>query len=482
MTPTVLTLDALPCGHNGKSSLSAELPKGGTLLVVGRCASGKSGIARAIAGIGPHRSRVTMAGVPHGDDHLAIARTVGFVPSNPYLLLSGLAETLRGELALSSRFLGRPVIDRTESHFRLAESLGIAHLLDRDPSTLSGGEMARAAIAIALAKDPEILVLDDIRPALDGDSSALVDGAIGEARRSHGLAVVEMSARCPNPSDVPDDAVWVFLGDERHVIGGRDAAMAEARRMDPFLLPWDGPSEQITAIRLDSGSAVEVRNLSFRYGGNAGFRIGDITADFPKGGATLLRGENGAGKTTLLKCVGNLLRGWEGSITHHRHAPSPSDPLCVWARSATYAFQNPDDQIYLPTVMDEIEMTVRGVSGRRQRIGADHPVVLALGLSGHLDANPMSIPRPLRRMMNVASILAAAPPTVLLDEPTSGLDRRQMAELVPTMAAYMAAGGCVIAVTHDPEFAAALGGDGILMRSGTAEPNRATHPPTNRRR
>ncbi len=103
--------------------------------------------------------------------------------------------------------------------------------------------------------------------------------------------------------------------------------------------------------------------------------------------------------------------------------------------------QNPDDQLYLPTVRAEL-----GEGSAVQAVAA------AFGLDRHLDRSPFDLPRPLRRLLTIATALAARPPVLLLDEPTAWLDEAQVGALAQALHVYTDAGGTVMFISHDAVF------------------------------
>ncbi len=127
------------------------LESGQYLGVVGPVNSGKSHLLLAMAGIGVKRDAIDRHSTV--DDFL-----IGYLPTNPNLIFSGMKSTLEGELDLSSQLIGRPPTDVSD----VIERLHLKDLLERDPFTLSGGEMVRAAIAIVASKRPTIWLIDQI--------------------------------------------------------------------------------------------------------------------------------------------------------------------------------------------------------------------------------------------------------------------------------------------------------------------------------
>jgi molybdate transport system ATP-binding protein len=148
------------------------------LAVVGPSGSGKTTLLDVIAGV--ERGRVAIDGEEIGGLPLH-RRSVGYVmqeaPLFPHL-------TVRGNLAYGPTATGIEAV---------ARSLGIAHLLDRMPRHLSGGERRRAALARALAGRPRLLLLDEPFAGLDEESRRDAMSLLRRTRETHGVPMVLVS-------------------------------------------------------------------------------------------------------------------------------------------------------------------------------------------------------------------------------------------------------------------------------------------------
>jgi ABC-type sulfate/molybdate transport systems ATPase subunit len=145
-----------------------------TVAVVGPSGAGKSTLLRAIAGLVPSRGRVEV----DGRDWSALAperRSVGFVFQD-YALFPHLS--VRQNVAF-----GGPPED-------LLERLGIAQLADARPRELSGGERQRVAVARAIARKPEVLLLDEPLAALDAHTRDTIRVELRATLRELGLPTI----------------------------------------------------------------------------------------------------------------------------------------------------------------------------------------------------------------------------------------------------------------------------------------------------
>ncbi|MEV7390420.1 MULTISPECIES: ABC transporter ATP-binding protein [unclassified Streptomyces] len=173
--------------------------RGEALALVGESGAGKSTVVRLIAGMEqPTSGRVLLRGNPIDarprgrTERLARAATVQIVHQDPYSCLdprqtigAGLAELLR----LHARRLGgHPAGPARVTE--LLETVGLPGLADARPARLSGGQRQRAAIARALAVEPDILLLDEAVAALDVSVQAQILNLLADLREQKGTTLV----------------------------------------------------------------------------------------------------------------------------------------------------------------------------------------------------------------------------------------------------------------------------------------------------
>jgi energy-coupling factor transporter ATP-binding protein EcfA2 len=145
--------------------VTLTLRRGEVVLVAGRAGAGTSTLLLVAAGFAP---RVT-GGTLTGRVEMGAARP-GIVFATPWTQLTGMCRTVLAEVAFGPASFGAPreaVLGAARNAMRM---LGVTQLADRDPTTLSGGELQRVVVASAIANDPDLLALDD--PAAELDPAA----------------------------------------------------------------------------------------------------------------------------------------------------------------------------------------------------------------------------------------------------------------------------------------------------------------------
>lgn len=180
---------------------SFHLRPGEFLGIVGCSGAGKSTLCAALAGLVPHffggqmEGRVLVDGLDTRQVPVAdLTAEVGLVLQNPFTQLTGVKETVEGEVAFGLENRGVP---RTEMRRMVAETLerlGLAALRDRHPFTLSGGQMQRVALASVLVMRPRILVCDEPTSQLDPQGVRDVMGLLADLHRG-GTTIVLVEHR-----------------------------------------------------------------------------------------------------------------------------------------------------------------------------------------------------------------------------------------------------------------------------------------------
>ncbi len=144
------------------------------VCLVGANAAGKSTLCRAVAGLIPHFYNGQLEGSVQvygqetaGSTISDLAGRVGYVMDDPFDQLTRATYTVYAEIAFGLQNIGMPVDEIHRSVAQVLEELGIAALAQRVPTTLSGGEQQRVAIASIFARRPDILVMDEATSQLD---------------------------------------------------------------------------------------------------------------------------------------------------------------------------------------------------------------------------------------------------------------------------------------------------------------------------
>ena len=216
---------------------------------------------------------------------------------------------------------------------------------------------------------------------------------------------------------------------------------------------------------------LDLRGLSFRYQ-NGRLALHEIRCAVCRGDRLAVVGPSGAGKSTLLMHCNGLLpsppaiRDEEAHVFFNGQAVTKSR-LREIRQQVGFLFQDPDDQLFCPTVRDDVAFGPLN-------LGIDHAEVLARverGLSAVVLAdcstrNPSELSTGERKRDCLAGVLACQPAVLVLDEPTSNLDPRARRQLLSILRDFS---GTLIVATHDLDFAIDLCDRVVVLDEGKVQ-------------
>jgi cobalt/nickel transport system ATP-binding protein len=218
---------------------------------------------------------------------------------------------------------------------------------------------------------------------------------------------------------------------------------------------------------------LSVSELTFAYpDGRRALRAIDLT--LAAGERVALLGPNGAGKTTLVLHLNGVLHGGSGTVTVDGLRVDPRDraALSEVRRRVGVVFQDPDDQLFMPTVADDVAFGPANLGLRGAALAERVDEALAaVGMSEHRDRAPHHLSFGQRRRVAVATVLAMRPSLLVLDEPSSNLDpasRRELAEILLGLPVTM------LMVTHDLPYALQLCERSVILDDGAVVADGAT--------
>lgn len=210
---------------------------------------------------------------------------------------------------------------------------------------------------------------------------------------------------------------------------------------------------------------IRVESISFSYE-IARPALTDVSLTVTSGEFLALIGRNGSGKTTLAKHLNGLLKPSTGRVLVGE-TDTQEEVVGELARQVGYVFQNPDHQLFLPTVRQEI-----AYGPAKLGLGGDaledriRETLERFGLTELADRHPAVLGRGVRRLTALAATYAMRPRVLVLDEPTGGLDRRFAGRLMDLLVALAAEGHAIILITHDMRLVADYAQRVLLLREG----------------
>lgn len=224
------------------------------------------------------------------------------------------------------------------------------------------------------------------------------------------------------------------------------------------------------------GPCLDVRGIAYAYpdGHQALFGV-DLT--IARGERVAVLGPNGAGKTTFILHLNGILGAHTGS-GHGTGSISVTgllvakDTLQEIRRRVGIVFQDPDDQLFMPTVRDDVAFGPANLGLPAAEIDVRvRDALAAVNMSAFADRPPHHLSFGQRRRVAVATVLAMRPDVLVLDEPSSNLDpasRRELANVLRSLDITL------VMVTHDLPYALELCDRAVILSGGVIVADGAT--------
>jgi molybdate transport system ATP-binding protein len=459
--------------------------------ITGPTASGKSLLARAVAGAGPlsdqgwwspelgaHRSQVPVYvtyvafdGRPQGDALFHQARWhAQAAEDSPTVGASLSLDSIRRRNSYEVRADRRPE-DVTAFQMRWARvvaELELLPLLERRLHHLSDGEWRRVRIGRALLGAPRLLVLDDPFTGLDKDFRVRLRDVL--ARLMH--AGTQLLLVVPDLADLPRGITHLLaLDDCGRVVSGRRGTVLRELEAAPRDRR-DGPADEIAPVVTDPvmrslatqvPPAIKMQGVSVIHGGTAVLQ--DVSWTVQRGERWALVGPNGAGKSTLLSLIlGDHPQAYANRIELFGRRRGSGES--IWEIKRRIGWVAPELHRYFPVEATTVDLVASGffdTLGFPRRCSAEQEAqvrrwMARFELSACATRPFRALSKGEQRLALIARALVKSPELLVLDEPCQGLDAAHVERVLQALGELMAPGDTphagtqsMIYVTHRPE-------------------------------
>ena len=471
-------------------NINLEVNKGDFVTIMGRTGAGKSTLCKCINSLIPRRSRGSMKGIvkiaglnTRRANFYKITDMVGIVfqdPETQFLMM-----TVEDEIALGLENKGFSPKDIRTKIMDVMEKIGLDNAyISKTPTELSGGEKQKVAIAMMLALDPELILLDEPTSDLDPVGKTTIFKVIEKLRKEKETTIILVSheservAKFSNKVIILDKGKITLQGNTKEIFkkveglkqnGVRPPQVSEIfyelgykeipLTLNEGLIQIKKDFREIKEIKykvpefeklkkIYKEPIIEVENLSYTYPDGTEALKG-VDLKISDGDFIAIIGPNGSGKTTLVKHFNGLLMPTEGKVIVSKLNTSKVS-INDLARHIGYCFQNPDHQLFCTTVTEEVAFGLNNLRLPKNEIKERVDNVLKIvGLEEYEDMHPFFLGKGLRQRLAVAAVIAMESEIIVVDEPTTGQDYEMCKEIMILLDKLNKMGKTIIIITHD---------------------------------
>lgn len=498
---------------------SFSIKKGEYVAILGRNGSGKSTLAKMIDLLEfPDKGKLSVFELSADDDanFWKIRTHCGMVFQNPDNQIVG--TTVEEDVAFGPENLSVPLPELAQ---RVEKALGYVGLLekaDKQPSSLSGGQKQKLAIAGVLAMQPQLLILDESTSMLDPKARDEFLHLVARMRQDKGITVIHITHDM-HEAYLADRVIVLEKGkirlngtpsevfsqvDTIRALGLELPKWAEllcevARLCDVVPETSDFTSEEnaIKKIKeiLKTKTAdpakravkephevsdqviLKTTSLSHSYDKKEQKALSDVSFDVKKGEIVAVIGHSGSGKTTLISHLNGILRPLEGKVEVWNEeekkyiSTDKNSEIKMIRKHVGLLFQYPEYQLFEETVEKDIQFGPKKMGYDEKE--CERLMLESLPLVGLsedvLKRSPFELSGGQKRRVAFAGILAMNPDVLILDEPAAGLDPAGQKEIFGYIETLRAKGKSIVLVSHDMDEAARIADRVLVLKKGKQE-------------
>ncbi|MBE5924354.1 MAG: energy-coupling factor transporter ATPase [Lachnospiraceae bacterium] len=455
------------------SDVSLDVEQGDFIAIVGENGSGKSTLAKHInALLTPSQGEVVVDGMDTKEEELklSIRKTAGMVFQNPDNQIVG--TIVEEDVAFGPENLGMKTSKIWNNVDDALQMTGMSKHRNDSPSSLSGGQKQKVAIAGVLAMETKCIIFDEATAMLDPKSRRQILDIAKKLNREKGITIVWITHHMDEVMTA--DKVYVMKQGSIAMQGtpmdifSKPEIIKECGVVLPKLIQYINfmagqgllSKEEVSEINDeedlilllcnkfgnenkgdkpyiynkndeendDLSQGLLLNDVSFTYNkGYASESVGlnEVNLHIKKGEFIAVIGDTGSGKSTLMQHLNGLLIPQNGNVFYNGTDITDKDFSVKELRQKVgLVFQYPEYQLFEETVEKEVcfgplNMDISPVEAQKRAYKA----IEAVGLPDTIyDASPFRMSGGQRRRVALASVLAMEPEYLILDEPTAGLD------------------------------------------------------------
>lgn len=450
---------------------------GEVVAVIGASGSGKSTLGMALAGYARPGARIVSGHVRFEDREILSltpaelrhlrGHDIAFVPQSA---AASFNPALRIGFQVAEGPVARREVARRDGEAFACRQLAVFGLSDpgigrRYPHQVSGGQLQRAAAAMAFAGNPKLIVFDESTTSLDVTTQVDVLAVFRERIRASKVAAFYITHDVAVAAELADRAIVIERG---RIVDQGFARDVVARRTAP-------PGLRVSArVRPSTETVLSVDGLTATYGPGGSPALDDIHFEVRRGEVVAVIGESGSGKTTLARVIAGLLRPSSGTVSFGGRVLPPlvRDRTLRARQGIQIAFQSADLALNPSQRIGEIvgrPLTMfRGLKGARR--DAETARLLELfELPADVAARfPHQLSGGQKQRINLLRAIAGDPDLVICDEVTSALDTELRSSVLQLLRHVRDERSIAfLFITHDLSCAADFADRLLVLRKGS---------------
>jgi energy-coupling factor transporter ATP-binding protein EcfA2 len=483
--------------------VSLSIGRGERILLLGPSGGGKSTLLMVLAGLIPRiidgalSGEVRLNGVDTNKIPTSLAsfsRSAAIVMQDPESQITCL--TVEDEVAFGLENFNTPKAETIERVDRTLRGTKMDHMREALVYTLSGGQKQRLAIACALARSPDVIILDEPLSNLDpvgsaevmpliedvvslGDASLIMTAhdyaafahqfsrivIVADGRIVRDGPIREVLADVPLLNqfglEIPPYVAWAHqqLGSAL-TLAPLTADEAVEQVAAAGKIAYHQPRAEPTLPSVDAEVVIRVKDLSLTFRKNPVLKNLDFS--IRRGEIVALVGYNGSGKSTLALAVAGVIAPGRGTIEvlGETYRFRRGRKVGTVAHGIGYVFQYPEHQFLHETALEEVMHDLEA---------SDRPhaesLLSAIGITDGA-IHPYELSGGEKRRLGVKASIARPPQILIMDEPTYGQDARNRQLIEDDIRTLNARGTTIIVITHDMDFVHTIASRALVLRHG----------------
>lgn len=450
------------------NNVNLTINSGEHVAIVGANGSGKSTLSKIISGLtAPDSGYVQLCGekvfdntTAHSLAYKEARKHIGTLFQSPEDQI--ITTVVEDDIAFGLENLQIP---REKMQNRISKALQAIHMENKryaNPSSMSGGQQQKIALACSIAMNSQLLVLDEPTSMLDTYSRKSVDDLLNNLHKN-GTSIVQIThslEECKNANRIllleNSKLKEISFEDlETHFLN-----INSANNNFIKISERKNSTENSNCVN-KSDDAIKISNLTVKYDKTSPAVIDDYSLTVKSGEIVAMISKNGSGKSTLAKTICGLLKADSGTITVDGipvTGKTSRDDRRKLRSTIGYVMQLPEQQLFADTVRNDIAYGPQnfGLKGDALKRRVDETLRL-LRIKNLAEKSPFALSGGQQRLVAIAGVLACKPRVLVLDEPTAGLDFEAASRILEILYTLHNQGVTIVLITHNIQEAKALG-------------------------